>query len=146
WLGNPGPAGARTYQHNGPRFAAAPLVQEALGMTNEDRAYVYLSDGGHFENLGVYEMVRRRCRFIVVSDGGCDPDCAFEDLGNAVRRVAIDLNVKIDFRALKIGARQTPPVRGPYCAVATIIYDRNRREDDGVLLYLKPGYQGVEPA
>jgi hypothetical protein len=146
WLGNPGPAGARTYKHEGPRFAAVPLIQEALGMTTEDRAYAYLSDGGHFENLGLYEMVRRRCRFIVVSDGGCDPDCAFEDLGNAVRRVAIDLKVKIDFRALKIGARQTPPVRGPYCAVATIIYDRNRREDDGLLLYLKPGYQGLEPA
>jgi hypothetical protein len=146
WLGNPGPAGAHTYKHEGPRFAAVPLIQEALGMTNEDRAYVYLSDGGHFENLGIYEMVRRRCRFIVVSDGGCDPDCAFSDLGNAVRRIAIDLNVAIEFRALKIGSRQTPPVRGPYCAVGTIVYDRNRREDDGVLLYLKPGYQGIEPA
>jgi len=146
WLGNPGPAGALTYRYEGPRFAARPLVQEALGLTTSDNAYVYLSDGGHFENLGLYEMVRRRCRLIIVSDGGCDPDCAFEDLGNAVRRIAIDLNVTITFSALKIGARKNPPVQGPYCAVARIIYDSKQPQDAGLLLYLKPGYQGIEPA
>ena len=31
-------------------------------MTTDERKWVYLSDGGHFENLGVYELVRRRCR------------------------------------------------------------------------------------
>ena len=64
-----------------------------FGLTTDDRPYVYLSDGGHFENLGLYEMVRRRCRFIVVSDAGCDPDFVFEDLGNAVRKIAIDLGI-----------------------------------------------------
>ena len=32
-----------------------------------------ISDGGHFDNLGVYELVKRRCRLIIVSDAECDP-------------------------------------------------------------------------
>src|SRR5712664_49936 len=98
WLGNPGEQGSRTYEFQGPLYAAVPLVQEALGRTSDDKPYVYLSDGGHFENLELYEMVRRRCHLIVLSDGGCDPACSFEDLGNAVRKIWIDLKVKIDFK------------------------------------------------
>ena len=144
WLGNPNRAGNGTYKRLGPLFAAKPMIQEAFGLTDDQRPYVYLSDGGHFENLGLYEMVRRRCHLIVISDAGCDPTCGFEDLGNALRRISVDLNVDINFRSLKIGARVTPPIVGPYCAVADIIY-----HDDGaapgLLLYLKPGYHGGEP-
>jgi hypothetical protein len=74
WLGNPGLPGARTYTRGGPIQSARPLVDEALGRTDGAHPYVYLSDGGHFENLGLYEMVRRRCRLIVVCDVGCDPE------------------------------------------------------------------------
>ncbi len=56
------------------------------------------SDGGHFENLWLSdEMVRRRCRFIVVIDAGCDPNFAFEDLGNAAWKIFIDLGTGIVF-------------------------------------------------
>ncbi|WP_166299287.1 hypothetical protein [Bradyrhizobium sp. 2S1] len=65
--------------------------------------YVYLSDGGHFENLGAYEMIRRRCKFILISDAACDPDFGYEDLGNLVRRVSIDFGERIKFR---------PPLKG----------------------------------
>src|SRR5262249_1927854 len=54
WLGNPGPTGKRVLTLEGPRFSALPLIQEALGLATEDKSYVYLSDGGHFENLGLY--------------------------------------------------------------------------------------------
>jgi hypothetical protein len=74
--------------------------QAVLGLTTDRNPYVYLSDGGHFENLGLYEMVRRRCRLIVVIDAGCDGDFAFEDLGNAVRKIYIDLGVRITFEDL----------------------------------------------
>jgi hypothetical protein len=47
---------------------------ELLGFTDDTQRFVYLSDRGHFENLGVYEMLRRRCRTIVAIDAGCDPD------------------------------------------------------------------------
>jgi hypothetical protein len=145
WFGNPGPNGARVLQLEGPRVSALPLIQEALGLATEDKSYVYLSDGGHFENLGIYEMVRRRCRFIVVSDAGCDPGMTFEDLGNAVRKISIDLRVTIEFDALQIPPRKTPPQAGGYVAMAKIIYPEADAAP-GQLLYVKPGYRGTEPA
>lgn len=64
-----------------------------IGNTDDINKYVYLSDGGHFENLGLYEMVLRRNRFILVSD----EVCGLEDLGNAIRKIRVDLGVTIDF-------------------------------------------------
>jgi hypothetical protein len=100
WLGNPGKKGEVTHKYDGPGNAVVPFLAEMLGLTSDTNKYVYLSDGGHFENLGLYEMVRRRCRFIVVVDAGCDPEFAFEDLGNAVRKIEIDLGVPIQFHGL----------------------------------------------
>ena len=51
-------------------------------------------------------MVRRRCRFILIADAGCDPTYAFADLGNAVRKIAIDLGVPIRFGRLEVLKRR----------------------------------------
>jgi hypothetical protein len=59
--------------------------------------YWYLSDGGHFENLGAYELIRRRVKLIVVIDGGADRDYTFEDLGNLVRKARLDFGAEIKF-------------------------------------------------
>jgi hypothetical protein len=140
WLGNPaGPS----YQKEGPTFSAVPLAEELAGQTTDTSRWIYLSDGGHFENLGLYEMVRRRCRRIVVSDAGCDPKCAFEDLANAARKIYIDLGVSIDFETMDLAARQTPPKVAAYCALGRITYPGSA--DEGWVLYIKPGYHGNEP-
>jgi hypothetical protein len=97
WLPNPGPNGKSVWGDASPRFSLAPLLNEALGQTTDENKWVYLSDGGHFENLGLYEMVMRRCKRIIVVDGGCDLDFKLEDLGNAVRKIQIDLGVSITF-------------------------------------------------
>jgi hypothetical protein len=57
----------------------------------------YLSDGGHFENLGGYELVRRRVPCMVVVDAGCDPDSGLEDLANLVRKARLDFGAEIRF-------------------------------------------------
>src|SRR5205085_2030350 len=119
--------------------------------------YVYLSDGGHFENLGLYEMIRRRSRCIVVSDAGCDPDYGFEDLGNAVRKIAIDLGVYISFdtlKELKPRSKDGSIIQGVYYAVGTIDYKTapewkdvgGKPPENGHILYIKPGYHGTEAA
>jgi hypothetical protein len=141
WLGNPK---RKEYDLEGPRFSLSPALRELTGDTTDGSKWVYLSDGGHFENLGLYEMIRRRCRFIVVSDAGCDPKFAFEDLGNAVRKIFIDFGVSIDFERFDIQARQTPPVPGARFAIGRIRYPGSTRP--GWLLYLKPTYQGTERA
>jgi hypothetical protein len=154
WLGNPGWEGQETYRYPGPGFALAPLVEEAFGLTTDERPYVYLSDGGHFENLGLYEMIRRRCRYIVAVDAGADPDYTFEDLGNAVRKIAIDLGIKIRFDGLdKLKKRDGDNPRAgvgiPYHAIGEIDYpaaDGGGKDNFGIILYIKPGYHGVENA
>jgi hypothetical protein len=153
WFGNPGSEGADTYRLAGPSFALRPLIEETFGLTTDEAPYVYLSDGGHFENLGLYEMVRRRCRHIIAVDAGADPDYGFEDLGNAVRKIAIDLGVTIRFHGLdKLKKRPKKGIIGqgyPYHAIGEIDYpaaDGGDRGHLGVILYIKAGYHGVEDA
>jgi hypothetical protein len=155
WLGNPGPAGDDTFHDSSPKSALRPLLDEMLGSTDDTNEYVYLSDGGHFENLGLYEMVLRRNRFIVVSDAGCDETCSLEDLGNAIRKIRIDLGIPIDFTGeFPIRARTTErdAPAGRYWAFGRIRYTAvdavpgdDPDEVDGVLLYVKPGVYGSEP-
>src|SRR5262245_23570342 len=146
WLGNPGRAGKTTYKYDGPKNALVPFFSELLGMTSDSNKYVYLSDGGHFENLGLYEMVRRRCRFIVVSDAGCDPDFGFADLGNALRKIAIDLGITITMHKLEKlrtrGGKFDAGSGRPYCAFGEISYPES--DTPAFLLYIKPGYHGSE--
>lgn len=76
------------------------LLREMLGVgLDEKRARVHLSDGGHFENLGVYELLRRRCRFILVSDAGADPDTTLADLAQAVQRARADFGADVELCA-----------------------------------------------
>jgi hypothetical protein len=151
WLGNPAwPAGNKTFDSEGPRFSAKSLTYEALGMTDSKRAYVYLTDGGHFENLGLYELVQRRCRLIVVSDAGHDPDFEFEDLGNAIRKIRIDLGIEIVMHEFDMHPRASVDEHGVekiapgrYFATGTIRYPEGKNE--GTLIYIKPGIYGNEP-
>ncbi|MFO0706852.1 MAG: hypothetical protein U0412_08360 [Nitrospira sp.] len=145
WLGNPGLAGQATYNRASPTFAFGPILAEAFGLTDEQKRYVYLSDGGHFENLGLYEMVLRRCHYILVSDAGCDEKIEFQDLGNAIRKIRIDLGIDIDINVEPL--RPSGPRRaGMHYAVGTIHYSRvDPGAPDGILVYLKPSLSGDEP-
>ncbi len=142
WFGNPGIHGEKSWKQRGPFSATRSLIREAFGLTNNRSRYVYLSDGGHFENLGVYEMVQRRCRYIVVLDSGADPCFTYEDLGNAIRKVRIDMNIPIEFEQ----AFTAPLQARKRCAVARISYSSVDGPDceDGYLLYVKPTYLGNE--
>ncbi len=147
WLGNPGPAGKDTYRDPTPKLSAMPVIQEAFGLTDDTRKYVYLSDGGHFENLAIYEMVLRRCHIIIASDGAQDENYEFGDLGNAIRKIRIDLGVPIEFDAVPIYGEVPQDRQGRYCAFGRIRYGAVDGDDikDGVLIYIKPAIYGCEP-
>jgi hypothetical protein len=168
WLGNParvapglwrrlarragftvsrGAAAAPSYELSGPDHSVRPLLDEALGRTSELSQYVYLSDGGHFDNLGIYEMVRRRCRYIVVSDASCDPECTFEDLANAIRKVQIDMGVPISIKEILRPPGPDGAHRGRSCAVGEIDYAAVDGPDAeaGTLIYLKPARREAAP-
>ena len=122
-------------------FSAGWLLAELLGLTRDGGRYVYLSDGGHFENLGLYELVRRRCRFVLCVDAGADPLGTFADLGNAVHKCRVDFgaDIRVDVGALRRGSDGTSPRN---CAVGSIAYADG---SIGTLLYLKPTLTGGEP-
>ncbi len=145
WLPNPGESGRAVWQSAEPRWALLPLIGELLGRTAERSPYVYVSDGGHFDNLGLYEMVARRCRRIVVVDAVCDPKFEYADLARAIRMIRSDLGISVEF----------PPDSGPALrgtgarsyTVGRIRYsDVDGAVPDGMLVYIKPVMIGGEPA
>ena len=151
WLPNPGKPGDGYHTTDGPRWALRAFLDELFGLTQDNRRYVYLSDGAHFENLGLYEMVRRRCRYIVVSDAGCDPEFRFADLGNAIRKIQIDLGVPIEIKGLKhlkkrAPDRQPPDFEQRYYATGIIHYRAVDGDGavDGRLIYVKAGLRWSE--
>jgi len=138
WLGNTNRQGESTYRLPGPGQALWAMIGELFGITTTDFKYVNLSDGGHFDNLGLYEVVLRRCRHIVVSDAGCDGQAHFEDLGNAIRKIRIDFGIPIVFKRIQIVPTGDAD-RGLYCATAEIQYAAIDGEvANGELLYIKP--------
>ena len=93
WVANP--SVPRALASRGPRLAGRTVLSEMLGVRRQFGPWIHLSDGGHFENLGVYELVRRGCRRIVAIDASCDAERGFADLANTIRRVRIDLGIRI---------------------------------------------------
>jgi hypothetical protein len=71
--------------------------RELSGKLDEGRYLLQLSDGGHFENLGVYELVRRRARLIVACDGTADPEFGFKDFISLLSRIEADFGARIQF-------------------------------------------------
>jgi hypothetical protein len=147
---------ARLMRRNSPRWSMVPLVNEAIGRTDDRFKWIQLSDGGHFENLGLYEMVMRRVKTLVLVDADADRTCQLGDLGNAVRKIYIDLGVPIEMDSVKMGEG----IQGEnhYCAIGRICYSCVDPEipgapavhpswdaRDGVLIYIKPQLNGNEP-
>lgn len=115
------------------------LFRDMFGRGLDEEAWnIHLSDGGHFENLGIYELVRRRCPFIIASDAGGDPDFKFSDLGRAVERVRADFGVIIDIDLSELNSWKPGSTVKPY-AVGTIKYGLNGKGvgEKGVLLLIK---------
>lgn len=136
----PNPANGEIHSLS-PQFGLWYLLRELFGKTNEETKYVNLTDGGHFENLGIYELVRRKCKVILVSDAGADDmeGFKFEDLGNAIQKCRVDFGVKIEM----FGREKLKPRKAQSrVAWGYITYVDGSH---GVLIYLKPLLCGTEP-
>lgn len=145
WLGNPRHPTA--WRRAGPALGLVHLLLELVGKANDDRKFVYLSDGGHFENLGLYELVRRRCRYIVVCDAGDDHALTFGDLGNAIEKCRVDFDTEIDIDVSPLLRDPATGFSKSHCAVGQIRYDRHSNDGfTGTLLYVKATITGCETA
>ena len=128
--------------------------KELFGIASANDPWIYLSDGGHFENSGLYELFRRRCRYIVAVDGGGeDPngDLHFSTLGVALRRARVDLGVEVDIDLTNLeripDSRDGVDYTAAQFTVGTIRYAAGKSHgtgigDDpntGILVYVKSG-------
>lgn len=147
WFANPR---SEQWSSAAPKFGMKYLLYELFGLTDADSPFVYLSDGGHFENLGIYELVRRRCRLIVVIDASADGQLNFEGLGNAIRKCATDLHIEIDIDANLLLPKPPTVFSQAHCVVGEILYDRtdpkSAKAQNGTLLYIKPSLMSDEYA
>jgi len=122
------------------------LLQEMLGSMDEKRPWLNVSDGGHIENLGVYELLRRRCQYIVAIDGEEDAKMTFHALTTLQRMAAIDLGVRIDIDLddLRLNEQGLSRSHFRFCRVRYPRCERDSEEDIGYLLYIKLSLTGNE--
>ena len=134
------PRGTRSASYGG------LLVKEILGNTDEKGNYVHISDGGHFDNLGVYELVKRRCRYIVAVDATENPLATSDNLGILVRLCRVDLGVRIEVNTAPLKVVGPDGISRAHVVIGRVRYDDvDYGQTPGMLIYIKSTMTGDEP-
>jgi hypothetical protein len=119
WMPNPGRGRWRESQaHLWPFY----LAYEFLARSTDTESYCYLTDGGHFDNTGLYALVERGCRHIVVLDVGADPELMCADIGQAVRMCRIDFGTEIRLDVGQFRRRGPERLAERHFVVGDIVY------------------------
>ncbi len=150
WLPNPAwPKADPKFLQSADADGISPMLDEIVGHSDDVDRYVYLSDGGHFDNLALYEMLRRRCRYMVVVDAGQDASYAYADLSMLIQHASIDFDIKVDFASVQqVGETSLRPAG----TLASVTYPeiheevdekgkivrKGQKKQNGTILYLKP--------
>jgi hypothetical protein len=143
WMRNPSRPG---WEAESPKYGNL-LFTEFLGRTDGKGDFVHLSDGGHFENMGVYELIRRRCRYIVACDAGEDTGPSDENLAILLRLCRIDFGVRIELDTTPLRVEGPDGLSHAHVVIGRVRYDDvDSGQVPGVLVYLKISMTGDEPA
>jgi hypothetical protein len=137
WFPNPSKARANELRLG---WSLPYLIRELAGLADETQNDLNISDGGHFENLGIYELVRRNCTVIIAGDAECDEQMAFGGLANVIRLCETDFGAIIDIDASPLSL-QADGLSRTHAAVGTIKYSNG---SIGHLIYLKSSITGDE--
>jgi Patatin-like phospholipase len=132
-----------------PKFAPWWLTSELLGSVDDSSKYVYLTDGGHFDNMGLYELVRRRCYKIVICDAEEDGDYTYEGIGDAIRKCRIDFGVEIDLDLSALSPNTHSQLSPAHIVRGSIRYPETPVATDdakGEVLYIKASLTGKAPS
>jgi hypothetical protein len=115
---------------------------------DETKSWVNLSDGGHIENLAVYELLRRRTKFIICIDGEADPDFTFQGLMTITRHAQLDFGIRIDSSLDDIRPHPETKLSRSHYHLSRIHYPPIPEDElpaaTGLLLYLKLSVTGNE--
>jgi DNA-directed RNA polymerase specialized sigma24 family protein len=115
------------------------LWHELLGRNKVNHKYLYISDGGHFENLGLVELLRRGCTTIFCFDASGDRVDTFNTLGEAVAlaRTEVQVDVEIEPKDMRpdpgSGLSTTDYVIGTF----RYLNAAETQDDDGILIFAK---------
>ena len=71
------------------------VLREAIGGLTLAHRYVYLTDGGHWENLGLVELLRRRCTDVLCFDASADAAGTAGDIGRAIALARSELGADV---------------------------------------------------
>jgi hypothetical protein len=142
WIRRPG--------HN--HFPQVPgftcLLREMTGIgMSEKKAWLNLSDGGHIENMATYELLRRRCKYIICVDGEADPSFTFMGLMTLVRHAALDFGIRIEPHLDTLRPDAKTRLSQTHATLCRIHYPHVNAEKPaaiGLLLYLKLSVTGNE--
>jgi hypothetical protein len=134
WMGNS--RFTPKWKSAGPTSGLGYLVSELVAQSDQNKDYVYLSDGGHFENLAVYELMKRHCQVIVACDAGCDDSYAFNDLLSLIEKARTDFGARIEIDFSKIRPKDGRESEYNF-AIGDIFYDPQNPNDRGTLFYIK---------
>lgn len=101
WIASPiGTPGLRWLSQLGWDWFPKPLMltcEATATFMGQERPWWYVSDGGHFDNTGIYPLIKRELDFIMLADASSDRHFQFNDLENLVRKARIDFGAEIDF-------------------------------------------------
>jgi hypothetical protein len=128
------------------------LFDEAFGRLHSRSPRVYITDGGHIDNIGLYQLLKRRCSFIIVIDAEADPGMNFSAFADVQRFARIDEGVRItlDWHPVRAAAlsRLEDRTKSPvpvshklHFAAGHILYKDGSK---GMLLYVKATVTGDE--
>lgn len=133
------------------RVRPSALLREMVSKLNETHNWINLSDGGHIENLAGIELLRRRCRIVIIGDGEADPNLHFNGLATLIRFARLDLGIEIEIDTQKIHLKSHHPddkyrESEEHFAVGRIRYPKTATTgaERGYLLYLKSSFTGDE--
>lgn len=141
-----------------PRLWPFYMLREFLSQTNDLSSYCYLTDGGHFDNTGLYSLVHRGCRAIFLVDCGADPRPCFGDLGDAIRRCRIDFSTEITLSVNEFIRPSHQRLSSAHFVVGEVRYAREHLRQlgwgdvadpaarKGVIVWVKPSLVKEDPA
>jgi len=141
WVPRPTSDIART-----PGFGCLLREMTGAGMSETSR-WLNISDGGHIENMGVYELLRRRCKFILCVDGEADSEFTFNGQLTLVRHAQIDFGIRMEPRFDDIRLDASSGYSRSHIQMLRIIYPdegEGRSAAVGLMLYLKLSLTGNE--
>jgi len=135
WISNPHPDKRSFLKLEEKSRNYSNVFKEMLGWNlNEEQSCVNLTDGGHYENLAMYELVRRECDFIIISDAGADPDWKFSDLARAIELVRVDFGAAVEINTQPIRPNPETGISETAFQYGKITYESGK---EGTLLYIK---------